>query len=560
MPILFTTDRPGFYLLNQIYDPDTNLDGETIPRPGSMVLDEAEGLLQRVISVHEITNKPTYGPVLTSLIAPSPTIPVSNDNAIVSMIDYGNSRFVLWYSPHGSETPTKLNVDKKVIILGDDANEFEIVKWDQATDQLIPISLYFDTDGTFKGNRIPLVEISTTNKAKVPTNCHTSSVLNDDEVYYLIIYDYAGTQCGSVKLFAKQALINNVTGDDLIITAFNVNSSQQDSEGMYLFPDQDPNSLILNPEIVYSNGETRHIPIDNEICHLYGLEGFTAAYPGQQIDLLVKYFLTASQQAVTADLASVGNTRFLYKNIKLTVKNPGDNDHNVKLLVVPRYLRNQDKYILTFFMYSLERDTVRNVTQYVTVTPTFQGSNMNVEQELLLSYRIRDIFPDASNDLIYQQPVVIKLAPYSYYERYIIRDTLGDTYGVYGADSVILARPVLYYDSNIEKYFIPTSKFPNKDTLLEAFYYKARPLYDNSWLTSPETPTHFTIRDAVTGDVLVASPINVDGYTQSFNLTNVTNPAHLLGDNCIVEFLKDIGGTFKVLYGAPVDVYAGIFV
>jgi hypothetical protein len=39
MPILFTDENPDFYVLSQIYDPDTNPTGMIIPRPNSIVLD-----------------------------------------------------------------------------------------------------------------------------------------------------------------------------------------------------------------------------------------------------------------------------------------------------------------------------------------------------------------------------------------------------------------------------------------------------------------------------------------------------------------------------------------
>lgn len=555
--ILFTSEIPSFYLIEQIYDPLTNVNGSIIPRPGSIVLDQANnGLLQRVISVDENTLKVTYGPVQTALLAPTPILPDTEDGNVVSIIDYGNSRFYLYYDK--AENPTKLNVDKKVIILGNDAELFEIVKYDQVTQQYIPISLYYDTDGVYRGTKIPLVEVPTTNLAKVPTNCHTSLNINDEEVYYMFIYDYAGTQCGSVKLYAKKALINNVLEDDLLITAFQVTSSQMDNGEFYLYPDQDPDSLVITPKVLYNNGTDRIIPIDNMICHLYGLEGFTAAYPGQRVDLMVKYFLAPTQQATGDDLVVVDDTRALVKEIPLVVKDPGTNDYVFKLLAVPRYLPTQYRYVLMFYMYSLNDNTVRNVTPYVTVNPTFDGLYMGLDQVLTLSLRVRDIFPDAVTDYVYQQPLIIKVSPYAYYERYIFRDSYGDTYGVYGVDSPILSRPVMYYDSNIEKYFIPTSKFGTAALMLEAFYYKARPIYDNSWLTEPVVPTHFTIRDAVTGSLLLSAPIPVESYEQTFALVGVDLPNHLVGLNCIVEFLRYQNNQYITLYGAPVDVYEGV--
>lgn len=556
---LFTTDLPAFYLLDQVYDSITNPTGTIIPRPNSLVLDpNNKGLLQRVVSVNPTTRNSTYGPVYTSLLSPTtPDLNTPNTNDI-SIIDYGNSRFYLFYDK--AETPTKLNIDKKVVILGDDAVDFEISKYDSVLQKYTPISLYFDTDGVYRGTRIPLVTIGSVSNAKIPTNCHTTMPINNNETYHMFIYDYSGTQCGSIKLFSRQAIVNNTLADTLMIEDFKIEATQMDSNGLYLFPEQDPKNLVITPRVVYNDGTSRSIGIDNTICHLYGLENFVAAYPGQSVELLIKYFLQANQQAVGDTLKISGSTRYLMREVTLTVKDPGTNEYTIKILTVPTYLPSAGKYALLFFMYVIGDTIVRNITQYVNVSSSFDGRLMGVDQSLMLSLRIRDIFPEALSDFVYQQPLVITLAPFSFYERYILRDSIGDTYGIYGADSPILSRPVLYYDHTVSKYFIPTTKFTNSVAMLEAFYYKARPLYDRGWLTSPMEPTHFTIRNAVNGMLLLSAPIAISAYQQGFSLVNVDQQDALLGTNCIVEFLRFDQGKYQPLFGAPTDCYPGTYI
>lgn len=557
--ILFTTDKPDFYLLDQVFDSVTNPTGTIIPRPNSLVLDPVNnGLLQRVLSVDPVTNNSKLGPVFTSLLAPTPEDIDDTDTSAISIIDYGNSRFYLFYDK--AENPTKLNVDKKVIILGDDAVSFEITQYDVSLQRYIPVSLYYDTDGVYRGTKVPLIPVTSANNAKVPTNCHTSKDIVDDEIYFMFIYDYAGTQCGSIKLFGKKALINNAYEDTLLITDFILEATQTDSEGFYLFPDQDPGSLLITPKVVYNDGSTRIIGIDNTICHLYGLEGFTAAYPGQGVDVLVKYFLESTQQAIGDKLFTAGTSRFLMKQVPLRVKDPGTNEYSMKILVVPTYIASMSKWVLMFYLYVINDNSVRNITAYVTVSSNFDGRMMGVDQELTLTLRIRDVFPQAASDYIYQQPLVIRLAPYDFYERYIIRDSVGDSYGIYGVDSPILPRPVLHFDTTAQQYFIPTTRFINAQMVLEAFYYKSRPLYDSSWLTAPVVPSHFTIRSATTGMLLLSAPIPLDGFQQAFSLVNVEQQNQLLGTNCIVEFLKLENGIFKVIWGSSVDVHEGTLI
>ena len=564
--ILFTSERPNLYDLSEIYNSITNPTGSVIPRPDSLVLDPTNnGLLQRVVSVDSVTHNSTLGPVYTSLLAPAVPSIDPTDTSVVSIIDYGNSRFYLFYDK--AETPTKLTVDKKVIILGDDAATYDITQWNQLTHTFIPISLYYDTDGTYRGTRSPLASITidhddetiTERNVKVPTNCNTTSDLVDDQIFYLNIYDYSGTQCGSFKLFAKKAIINNDLSDTLMIEDFTLESTQMDSNGFYLFPEQDPSTLVITPRAIYNDGSSRLIVIDEAICYLYGLEGFQASYPGQSVELLVKYFLAPTQQAVGPLVHSVGLTRYISKTVTLNVKDPGTSDFTIKIVTIPTYLPTTNRWVLAFFLYNLDDNVVRNITPNVRVTPTFDGLRMGDFQTLTLSLRIRDIFPSAESDFIYTQPLYIKIAPYAYYERYVIADTVGDTYGVYGVDSPILPRPVLHYDNTSHLYFIPTSIFRNVSSVLESFYFKSRPLYDNSWLSAPVTPTHFTIRDGVNGMIMLSSPIPLSGYQQGFAITNILYPNQFLGTNCIVEFLSFSNGVYKTLYGVPVDVYPGSY-
>lgn len=556
---LFSTDRPDYYMIGQIFDSVTNPSGTIIPRPGSLVLDVVNnGLLKRVVSVDETTHNSTYSTVVTALVQPVVEDDEIDEN-VVSIVDYGNSLFYLFYDV--SENPTKLNIDKKVIILGDDAAFYELTRYDTVTSTYVPVSLYFDTTGNYNGTKVPLATIAAgVNNAKVPTNCHTTHQIIESGVYHLNIYDYAGTQCGSIKLHAKKAIVNNVIDDDLIIQDFLVESTQQDIQGdFYLFPDQDPDSLVLTPRLVFNNGTNKAITIDNSLCHLYGFEGFTAAYPGQEVEILIKYFLANSQQAVADELIVTQTSRSLVKQKTVKVKNPGTNNYSIKILTVPVYIQSTNRWILMFFMYTLGENTVRNITSFVNVNPAFDGLLMGVDQTVLLTLRLRDVFPDIETDYMYQQPLVIRVAPYSYYERYIIRDSVGDTYGVYGVDSPILSRPTIYFDNTLSKYFIPTSKFNTVEVFLEAFYYKSRPLFDSGNLTVPVLPTHFTLRNSVNGTLLLGSPIPVASYAQAFNLVNVETQNALLGTNCIVEFLRYEQSEFKVLFGAPVDIHSGTF-
>ncbi len=548
--IAFTHETPGYYQLSQIYNSVTNTtNGAIIPREGSLILDSTTGALYHVISVSPVTFDSELEPVGTTLIAPElPTQEPSADQ--VSIVDFGNSRFYLYYDM--SENPTKLNLDKKIIILGDDAKDYEIVKYNAIDDTYVPISMYFDGTGTYLGNRIPLEEVVGTVNAKVPTNCHTSFELVDEEVYYIFIFDYAGTQCGSMKLYAKKAIINNVANDNEIISDFTLEGTQKNALGFYIYQDQDTDSLVISPKLTYNTGREINLPIDYAVTHLYGLEGFTPSYPGQEVEILVKYFLAPLQQAAGNFIDTVGGVRFLYKRERLIVRAQDGSEYKMKILTVPRYNTATNTYMLMFYLYRIGDNAVRDITHLVDIDPLFDGLNTNTQQSLTFSFNVRDVFPAAVIDQIYQQTLLIRLAPYSFYEKYIMQDNVG-TSAVYGVDSPILARPIIYYDNTTSQYLIPSTKFQNETQFLEAFYYKNSPLYDTEWLIEPVVPSHFTLRDPATGNVILAAPIAIADYTTAFSILGGI-PNMLLDSNVIVEFLNENGGQFDILWGSPVDV------
>ena len=549
MPIVFTHETPGYYLLSQIYDTESNPNsGAIIPREGSLVLDRSDDILYTVKTVSTVTLNSELEPVGTTLIAP--TGQDDTDLSLTSIIDYGNSRFFLYYDT--SESPTKLNLDKKIIILGDDAESFELVKYDPNSDEFNPISMYFDGNGTYMGTKVPLEEIVGSVNAKAPTNCSTSSLLNDEEVYYMHIFDYAGVQCGSIKLYARKAIVNNIAADDEIISGFELEGTQLSGGGFYLYLDQDPNSLVIVPKLLYNTGREVNLTIDQMITHIYGLEGFTPAYPGQQIDILVKYFLENSQQAAGSFVDAVAGTRFLFKQDTITVRAQADVAYQMKILTVPRYNVATSNYTLQFFLYRIGDDMVRDITHLVSIDPVFDGQNTISEQFIEMSFNIQDVFPAALSTQIFNQTLGIRLAPYVMYERYIMRDSISST-KVYGVDSPVLSRPVIYYDNTLEQYLIPTSKFANTSLFLEAFYYNNAPLYDATWLIEPITPTHFTLRDAGNGGILLAAPVAIADYFTAVSITG-SNPDMLVDINVIVEFLKEDLGVFSPIFGSPVDV------
>jgi hypothetical protein len=90
----------------------------------------------------------------------------------------------------------------------------------------------------------------------------------------------------------------------------------------------------------------------------------------------------------------------------------------------------------------------------------------------------------------------------------------------------------------------------------------ASPPYDPTIAEIPQVPTHFLLRDIVTGNMLITAPLPVASFQSAFNLLegNSSDSAYI-GATVIVEFLNVITpSNRRVLFGVPVDVAAGGYV
>lgn len=546
-------EKPTIYSWNELYFPGELADNLVIPAKGSIIVDDrdAENItILYVKSVNDIENTFETSPVKTQSLAPD--WDSEQETWDISEIDYGNNRLYMYYTRESANANGgfKITIDKRIIVPGNDVDVFEIVKVDQEGNYR-PVSMYFDSNGVYAGTRVPFTEVSA--NLHVPSSLHSVEPMIDNDVFRLVVYDYAGTQTGEYKLFAKKAIINNTAFEDLMIVGFVLEATQQNANGFYLLPGQDPDALMITPKLVLNDGRTMSLPIDGNLTQLYGLEGFISSSPGQETDILVKYFLHASEQAYGSFLNEADGVRYLVAEEKVIVLDIPDSI-SCKISVVPRYYAINNKYVLTFFLYTHESNTVRDITHLINVD-NFDGDNFTTEQEVTISFDMSVVYEDVTIPKDYNQYLKIKLAPYGTPERWSIYSAPNDIYGGYGIATPGIPRPVITFDADSSRYSIPATTFDDVDRFLEAFYYKARPLYESSSVSEPIRPTHFTIRDVSTNTIIIENPISIDSFDDPWVSTLPTADS-LVNSNCIVEFLEDKGaGVYGVLYGVPVDVY-----
>ena len=273
----------------------------------------------------------------------------------------------------------------------------------------------------------------------------------------------------------------------------------------------------------------------------------------QKQKIMIKKYLNYKQQSTIA--VEQREHRYVVCEKIITVVS-NDTTEGIKVSVIPIYDKNTSSYYLKYIAYTDRKDKVLDISQYVTIPSDdtkFDGTVFNVWQTHTFDVNLAKIF-NSTVDVPYRQTIYIQVKPNKEFQKYLLSD-YADLSKVYGVDSSTTRRPVIMYDSTIEQYFIPTSRFANKEAFLESFYYNSNPPFDTNETLEPIVPTHFTVRSLDDLSTLITLPIPVEQYSQSWNIVDTNNPGKLVSNNVMVEFLQaSSDNEYFILFGVPVDV------
>lgn len=547
---LFKDRRPFSCFIDQIYDPDadgpwSNDDSfpRVVPHVGAVAIERDTGNLYYVVAVDPNTYKTTLA--ATKLVTEVGT------NGEIKVISYGNDRYTIFINK--DHKPTQLTVSSNFIVFGSELAMYQIVRTDKNGKREV-ISTYLDSDENYRGNFIPLMPVAPGSPIKQCTNCHTFSDLQTGESVRIDIFDVVGVLRASITCFIENSVaINDLCSDSDMVVGLDATALQMLPNGeFYLYQRQDVSHLGIIPQLQYHNGQIEDLMVDNKSCFVYGLEGFVPTFTGQRQKLIIKKFLGPKQYSNISE--SSAGTRYVCCE-KWVVVMPNEALDALKVSVMPIWNRDRGEWYLKYIAYSDKRNKVHDVTNLVKFVDLWKidPSKFNVWQHAVIEMDLSKLL-GASATVPFSQSVYIKLEPYSEYQRYIISDN-AEHDPVYGVESAEKRRPVIHYDPDLGKYFIPTSRFRNKQAVLDAFYYCANPPLNELSELSPPVPTHFTIRGLDNLTTLITTPIPMDQFNKAWMVNRLGPTDLLVGSNCIVEFLKETGDGYDILYGVPVDVW-----
>lgn len=559
---LFTPRNPGLFLLPQIYvpgvSPSVNSSGNTIgniiPVVGSLVIDVTNNnTLYVVDAVDSNTHASTLNPAQMEVSNTNP------DDSLVSIISYGNDIFRVYYDTRTSPITTR--PDSRIVVFGTDNVNYQIVI-NPGSSQTV-ISQNYNSAGAYTGPLVPMAALTNASGTTIEgamwcTPCYVNTTLTDGEELFIQVFNSQGAMTAQISAFAKLSVIVNEL-DFVIPTISSIAITSTQNRGnneIYIYQNQNVDSLGIQIILTFTDGHQTTVPIDNTQCFLYGTEDFVASYPGLQQNILVKYFLSSDETA-TNSLLSEGRN-FVTGEVSLIVV-PNQLTTGVKISTIPRWNSSTSAYDLFFYLYSVSRNTVVNVTGMVTIdtsTP-YNGSLYGVAQNLTLTLDMSQVDPTTyTQSTTYQQTLVITLQPIAALVRYILADATNAAV-VFGADSTNNRRPILNFSTSGNQYVI-SSIFANQAAFLLSFYTDGNPPYDVSNETSAPVPTHFQLRDPSSGLAITTAPIPLASYNTPFNITGtgLQNRYAGTGSTVLVEFLTIVSGSATLInYGTPCDVY-----
>ena len=554
---LLWPSMPGYYPISAIYQPpDSNYPVGTkliVPPVDSLIV--GNGTDPNVLSVVTAIDGTTYAPTLTPVY-----MPTNQDGfGMSSVISYGNTQFKAYYDTRTS--PYTLYIGR-VKFYGGSPSTYTLTRYPNNPSQATVVSLYYNESGDFAGNSVPMVSVGDDTNIWYCQTCSINFIPELNEELLIQVYSETGALCGECSVYCQPAdIINTALTYRPKIQNLTVKGTQPlQSGGFYLYEKQKLSDLALYGVLTFSDGTTQKITIDGLQTILYGENDFVASYCGLNQYFLLKYNLSYNQTIGTPSSDVKVTTTSI--SVPFTVKVIANElAAPIKLSVIPQWDPTLSQYVLQYFYYSTNHNRATLITDNVTIgNGTFTGNDFINWQSFTITVDMNTVdsvtYPSSVN---YTQSVAIKLQPPASLVRYLIADSLSSPV-IYGTDSSDCRRPVMYYDSTLNQYFISTTLFQNSGALLEAFYYNANPPYDSNTETAVPVPTHFTVRNSSTGGLILTSPIPLTNYGGSFNLINGGNGGYLNG-TVIVEFWQASGSNNPyILYGVPVDVHSGTYI
>jgi len=490
------------WALNEVYQGPTSPGlNRYVPNVSDRVIDLDTNDWYKITVVDPTTFVPT-------LLLITNAIPVDNftDNDILLGVGPGTPSDTYRVYIDKSVLPYTLCVDARLQVAGSAADSCILYTGSQTDNSAVAVSAIYDQSGNLLGQNIPLELVAMANgnniAVKTVTVCHTNANLLDGEIITAVIYSATGNVVSKRQLLVENtAFIRSTDTSIKYITSISLESpflSQSDNT-LIQYPINVPlNGLMLTGVVTYSDGSQIRMPVDGTKFRIDGFAGYIATQIGQKFKLVLKYNLSPGEIVYGATNIDGQSTKyFMTANYKATTLK-ASGAFSVKLYAYPVWIDNLNGYRLEWYMYTLDRALVYNVTPYVHYnlnSQQLQPVNYGAQQTLSVYINMQDIDATFTNYKNVQTINVTLVAPATVRStNWTIGFTPGQNppFGVnnFAASTMTSTNalpPVVTWQVNIASGSITL------DDWLNRMYYATLPLTDSTTEAGPPVPNMFSL-------------------------------------------------------------------
>lgn len=301
-------------------------------------------------------------------------------------------------------TPHPCFIDNRVIIPGSGNSYIKIFKGFDVTDSSHVVSGVFNSAKRMVSENIPLENVVIphypANTYKVATPAHLTETLEDGEVVTVVVYTSAGSMSLRFTLLVVNTeFVRNIDASKKHITDISLVTpyiSDSDDLVVEIPLSMTTNSASFIGKVTYSDGSSTTYPVDNDKFSLHGFDTYVASRVGDILPVVLRYALSNTENANLVN--TVNGKHFINKQYSIkTVES--DSRYSIKLFALPVWDTPTLRWKLQYWLYSLSRDTVIDVTRHVepSVNSTpFIGNLFGTAQRLVVSFNMDKLGPSYS--------------------------------------------------------------------------------------------------------------------------------------------------------------------
>lgn len=391
-PVYDPNGRWCFWNLNEIYIGSVGAK-RYVPKVGDYVVDTDTATFFKVTAIDPVTLLSSYVQININTTNTSLT-----ENDILFGVGPGTQADTYRVYVDTSVIPSILAVDVRLRVAGSMTSYCKIFKGADVSSSGKVISRVYDQNGTFLTQNIPLelaaIDSHSNYSIKVVSVAHTVEDLSNDEIVTVVFYDDVGHVVSKRQLLIENtSFIRSINVSQKYISHISLSSPFMSTTDASLI-ELPINVLTVGLDLVgnvhYSDGSVLSMPVDGTKFKIFGLEQYLGTIVGQQVRLVLSYSLSTDE---TAYGTVVGANRSLTQPYVLNSL-AQNGAFAVKLFGYPVWGGDVAGYSLQWFLYSLDRNIVYNVTDYVKINTdvaAFQPKAYGYAQNLAVQINLRDV-------------------------------------------------------------------------------------------------------------------------------------------------------------------------